>query len=104
MISRRKLEIEVQLLLLKPLCQDVCNELATSFSIHDSIKILSKLSVSETAFSGVWKVLDQFLVSAAMNASFREVFFSTKAGENLRNHDPRTIKRFDGFACSQRTS
>jgi len=59
--------------------------LATDFSIHDAMKILSKLSVSETesiAFSGVWKVLDQFLVLSAMNASFREVFFSTKAGEN----------------------
>jgi len=64
----------------------------------------SRILTESTAFSGVWKVLDQFLVLAAMNASFREVFFSTKAGENLRNHDPRTIKRFDGFACSQRTS
>jgi len=37
-----------------------------------------------------------------------EVFFSTKAGENLLayNHDPRTrtIERFDNFTCSQRTS
>ena len=104
-----KLEPEVQLLLLKPLCRGVCNELAANFSIHDAIKILSKLSVSETesiAFSVVWKVLDQFLVLSAMNASFREVFFSTKAGENLHTykHDPRTIERFDDFTCSQRTS
>ena len=101
-----KLGLEV---LLKPLCKDVCNELAPNFSVHDAIKILSKLSVSETesiAFSGVWKVLDQILVLSAMNVSFREVFFCTKADENLLTykHDPRTIERFDDFTCSQRTS
>ena len=101
-----KLELEV---LLKPLCKDVWNELATNFSVHDAIKILSKLSVSETesiAFSGVWKVLDQILVLFAMNVSFREVCFCTKADENLLayKHDPRTIERFDDFTCSQRTS
>jgi len=95
-----------QLLLLKLFWKDVYNELSTNFSIHDAITILSKLSVSETAFSGVWKVLDQFLVLPAMNASFREVFFSTKVGKNLfaHNHDTRMIKKFDDFACSQWTS
>jgi len=53
------------------------------FSIHDAIKILLKLPVFETAFSGVWKVFDQFLVLPAINASFREIFFGTKAGESL---------------------
>jgi len=67
--------------------------LAANFSIHDKIKILSKLPVSATAFSGVWKVFDQFLVLPAMNASFREVFFSTEASKNLLayNHNQRTI-------------
>jgi len=67
--------------------------LAANFSIHNAIKILPKVSVSVTAFSDVWKVFDQFLVLPAMNASFREVFFSTKASKNLLayNHDPRTI-------------
>jgi len=67
--------------------------LAANFSIHNEIKILLKLPVSATAFSGVWKVFDQFLVLPAMNASFREVFLSTKASKNLLayNHDPRTI-------------
>jgi len=96
-----RLELEV---LLKPLCKDVCNELATNFSVHDTIQILSKLSVSETKgipFSGVWKVLDQILVLSAMN-----VFFCTKVDENLLayKHDPRTIERFDDFTCSQTTS
>ena len=59
MISRPLLEVDV--LLLKPLCKDDYNELAANFSIHNAIKILSKLSVSVTAFSGVWKVMDQVL-------------------------------------------
>jgi len=66
-----KLELEV---LLKPLSKDVCNDLATNFSVHDAIKILWKLTVSETesiAFSGVWKVLDQILVLSAMNVPIR---------------------------------
>jgi len=54
-IYKDDLELEVQLLLRKPHCKGVCNELATYFSIHDPIQILSQLSVSETAFSGVWK-------------------------------------------------
>jgi len=43
-----KLELEVQRVLLKPQCKDVCNDLATNFSIHDGIKILSMLSVFAT--------------------------------------------------------
>ena len=86
--------------------QRCLQELATNFFIHSAIKMLSKLSVFGTAIFEVWKVLDQSLVFPTMNTSFREVFFSTKAGKNFLayNYDTRTIKRFDDFACSQRTS
>jgi len=62
---------------------DVCKELATNFPIHNAIKILSKLSVSERiAFSGVWKVLGLLLVLADM-IGISEDFFSTKGGISL---------------------
>ena len=48
----------LQLPFLKSFCEDVCNELATNFSIYDVIIILPKLPVSESiAFSGVCKPL-----------------------------------------------
>jgi len=67
---------------------DVCKELATNFSIHNGIKILSKLSVSESiAFSGVWKILGLLLVLAdATDTS--EVFINTKGGKSLFAYDP----------------
>jgi len=60
-----------------PAVVDVCNELATNFTIHDAIKILSKLSVSKSesiVFSGVWKVLGLFLFLPAANATSERSF------------------------------
>ena len=55
----------------------------TNFSIHNAIKIYSKLSVSERiAFSGVWKVLGLLLVLADMTDT-SEDFFSTKGDISL---------------------
>jgi len=63
--------------LLRPHCSlDVCNELATHFTIHDAIKIFSKLSVSESesiVLSGVWKVLGLLLFLPAANATSKRV-------------------------------
>jgi len=57
--------------------------LTTNFSIHNAIKILSKLSVSERiAFSGVWKVLGLLLVLADTTGT-SEDFFSSKGGISL---------------------
>jgi len=57
--------------------------LATNFSVHNAIKILSKLSVSERiAFSGVWKVLGLLLVLADTTGT-SEDFFSTIGGISL---------------------
>jgi len=57
--------------------------LATNFSIHNAIKILSKLSVSERiAFSGVWKVSGLLLVLADTTVTSKD-FFSTKGGISL---------------------
>jgi len=59
--------------LVKPVCSlDVCNELAANFTIHDAIKILSKLSVSESesiVFSGIWKLLGLLFFLSAANAT-----------------------------------
>ena len=65
-----RLELEAQLPLLKPLCKDVCEELAGNFLVHDAVGILSKLSAAErTAFSGVWSALKLLLVLPATNAT-----------------------------------
>jgi len=54
--------------------------LATNFFIHNAIKILSKLSISESiAFFCVWKVLGLLLVLAD-TIDTSEVFFNTKGG------------------------
>jgi len=57
--------------------------LATNLSIHNTIKILSKLSVFESiAFAGVWKVLGLLLVLAD-TTNTPEVFFNNKGGKSL---------------------
>jgi len=60
---------------------DVCNELATNFTIQDDIKILSKLSVSESdsiVFSGVWKVLGLLLFYLRQMPHQRGLFSAPK--------------------------
>ena len=57
---------------------DVCKELATNFFIHNALKILSKLSISESiAFSCVCRVLGLLLADMIDTL---EVFFNTKGG------------------------
>jgi len=69
-----KLELELQLPFLKSICKEVCYELTTNFSIHDAIKILSKLPVSECiAFSCVCKVFGLLLVLPANATSQRSL-------------------------------
>jgi len=73
----------LQLPLLKSLCEDACNGLASNFSIHDVIKILPKLPVSEIkAFSGVCKPLGLLLFQLTRMPHHRSLF-STKAIRNL---------------------
>lgn len=70
-----RLELEAQLPLLKPLCKEVCEQLADNFSVHDAVGILSKLSAAErTAFSGVWTALKLLLVLPATNATSERSF------------------------------
>ena len=58
-----KLELEAQLPLLKPLCEDIVEEKGSNFSVCDAVSILSKLSAAErAAFSGVWCVIKLLLV------------------------------------------
>ncbi len=70
-----RLELEVQLPLLKPLCKEIYEELADNFSVHDAVHVLSELSVAErTAFSGVWSVVKLLLVLPATNATSERSF------------------------------
>ena len=70
-----RLELEAQLPLLKPLCKEVCEQLADNFSVHDAVGILSKLSAAErTAFSGVWTAFKLLLVLPATNATSERSF------------------------------
>ena len=63
-------ELDSQLPLLKPLCEQVCQELGENFSFHDAVKVLSGLSVTEgPAFSGVLNVVKLLLVLPATNAT-----------------------------------
>ena len=67
-LSRQELESQLQLL--KPICKEVCEELADAFSVDDAVRVLSELSVAErTAFSGVWSVVKLLLVLPATNAT-----------------------------------
>ena len=59
--------------------------MATNFTNHDAIKILSKLSVSENesiVFSGVWKVLGLLLFLLAANATSERSFSGLKRVKN----------------------
>lgn len=48
-----RVELEAQLSLLKALCKEVCEQLAQHFSVHDAIRVLSELSVTERTAFGV---------------------------------------------------
>ena len=68
-------ELEAQLPLLEPLCKEVCEELADSFSVHNAVQRLSELSVTErTALSGVWSLVKLLLVLPATNATSERSF------------------------------
>lgn len=68
-------ELDSQLPLLKPLCEVVFKELGENFSFHDTVKVLSGLSVAERAeFSGVLKVLKLLLVLPATNVTSERSF------------------------------
>lgn len=70
-----KCELEAQLPLLKPLCEDIVKEKSSNFSLCDAVCILSKLSAAErAAFSGVWRVLKLLLVLPATNATSERSF------------------------------
>ena len=68
-------ELDSQLPLLKPLCEEVCQESGENFSFHDAVKVISGLSVSErAAFSGVLKVVKLLLLLPATNATSERSF------------------------------
>ena len=68
-------ELEAQLPLLKPLCEDIVKKKGSNFSLCDTVCILSKLSAAErAAFSGVWRVMKLLLVLPATNATSERSF------------------------------
>ena len=69
-----QLELEAHLPLLKPLYKDVCKELPNNFSVDSIVHVLSELTVAESAFSGVWKLLKLLLVLPATNATSERSF------------------------------
>ena len=67
-----RLELECQLPLLKPLCEEI---FTSNFSVHDVVSVLSALFILErAAFSAIWKVLKLLLVLPATNATSEQSF------------------------------
>lgn len=98
-----RLELEAQLPLLRPLCKEVCEESADTFSVCDAVHVLSELSVTQrTAFSGVWSLLKLLLVLPATNATSERSFSALR---RVKTYLRSTMtQQFDGSPCAQGTS